>query len=43
MTQLMRDARFRRLVAIVERLVLGAGMTLGLLVAERLLGRMQKR
>jgi len=43
MADLIKDARFRRLVGVVERLVLGAGMTLGLLIAERLLGRMQKR
>ena len=43
MADLMKDPRFRRLVGVVERLVLGTGMTLGLLIAERLLGRMQKR
>jgi hypothetical protein len=39
----MKHARFRKLVGIVERIVLGAGVSLALLVAEQLLGRMQHR
>lgn len=43
MTELLKDARFRRLVGIVERVVLGSAMGLALLVAEWQLGRMQRR
>jgi hypothetical protein len=43
MTELMKHAHMRRLVGIAERLVLGTGMSLVLLVAEQLLGRMQRR
>jgi hypothetical protein len=42
-THLMKDARFRRLVGIVERVVLGSAMALALLAAEWQLGRMQRR
>jgi len=40
---LMRDARFRRAVGVFERVVLGTGIGLALLVAEQVLGRMQRR
>lgn len=43
MTALMQSARLRKLVGLFERIVLGTGMSLALLVAERLLGRMQHR
>jgi hypothetical protein len=39
----MRYPRFRRAVGVVERVVLGSGMAVALLVAEQLLGRAQRR
>jgi hypothetical protein len=39
----MKDPRGRRLVGLVERLVLGTAMSAALLVAEQLLSRMQAR
>ena len=43
MDALMRDARVRRAVGVFERVVLGTGISLALLVAEQFLGRMQRR
>jgi len=41
--RLMQGTRFRRAVGIFERVVLGTGIGLALLVAEQVLGRMQRR
>ncbi len=41
MTAPMQNARFRKLVGLFERVVLGARMSQAQLVAQRLLGRMQ--
>ena len=40
---LMKDPRGRKLVGAFERVVLGTGISVALLVAEKLLSRMQSR
>ena len=39
----MRDAQVRRVVGVLERVVLGTAMAAALLVAEQLLVRMQRK